>query len=135
MPVREVVSGQRLRPGTVVFSPADRDLRLVGGRLFLSAKVRERGWPTTITRFVQSLARDAGPRAVAVILSGLGNDGSAGIPSIKEGGGMTVAQADAECPAMPTHAIDTGLVDAVLPGHEIGKALTVLVDTVRHRCA
>jgi hypothetical protein len=68
---------------------------------------------------------DAGARAVAVILSGLADDGSGALGAIKAGGGVTFAQADAEWPDMPSHAVKTGFVDFVLSSENIGRALSV----------
>jgi two-component system, chemotaxis family, CheB/CheR fusion protein len=71
-------------------------------------------------------ASDARNRAVAVILSGLADDGSAALGAIKAAGGTTFAQADAEWQDMPKHAIATGFVDFVLSSKDIGRALTLL---------
>lgn len=123
MPVGAVEQGQRLAPNTVVLVPAQHDVAIVDGRLVLSRRAKAVGWPTTITSFLESLAIDAGARAVAVILSGLADDGSAALGAIRARGGSTFAQADAEWPDMPRHAIDTGFVDFVLSSENIGRAL------------
>jgi two-component system, chemotaxis family, CheB/CheR fusion protein len=99
---------------------------MVRGRLVLTACAPNRRWPKTITTFLRSLAIDAGRDAIAVILSGMANDGSAALGDIKRMGGTTFAQADAQWPDMPTHAIDTGHVDFVLSGEAIGLALSRL---------
>ncbi|MBW8837513.1 MAG: chemotaxis protein CheR, partial [Burkholderia sp.] len=72
-----------------------------------------------IDTFLESLAQDQGERAIAVILSGAGSDGTLGVRAVKEAGGLTVAQtANGTAPrhaAMPQSAIATGLVDLPLP--------------------
>jgi two-component system CheB/CheR fusion protein len=70
----------------------------------------------------------AGPRAVAVILSGLDGDGSAALKAIKAAGGLTFAQSDAAYDSMPRSAVETGHVDHLMPAVEIAKALLRLAD-------
>jgi len=124
--VSAIVQGQRIEPNRVVLLPAENDVTIVDGRLVLNARGQTRGWPSTITMFLRSLAIDAGVNAVAVILSGLADDGSAALGQIKRAGGATFAQADAEWPYMPAHAIETGYIDFVLSSEDIGLALTAL---------
>ncbi len=79
-----------------------------------------------IDLFFHSLAEAVGERAVAVILSGAGSDGSRGLMDVKNVGGLVVAQhpATAEFASMPSSAIQTGNVDLILPAHEIVEELT-----------
>jgi two-component system, chemotaxis family, protein-glutamate methylesterase/glutaminase len=126
MPVSTIEQGQRIEPNSVLLLPAGQDVAILDGRLVLSAREQQRGWPNTITTFLHSLAIDAGVDAVAVILSGLTGDGSAALGQIKRAGGVTFAQAHAEWPDMPTHAIETGHVDFVLSSEDIGPALAAL---------
>ena len=67
--------------------------------------------------FFRSLAQDLEEKAICIVLSGTGSDGTLGLAAVKGGGGMTMAQAEeqAKYPFMPRSAIDTGLVDYVLP--------------------
>src|SRR5207253_893304 len=71
--------------------------------------------------FFRTLADSRGPNAAAIILSGADGDGALGIKRIKERGGLTIAQDpdQAEHPSMPRTAIDTGMVDWVLPVEEM----------------
>jgi chemotaxis response regulator CheB len=126
MPVVEVEQGMRLEPNRVFVMPPRMDLTMTGNQFQLRATSRPRGWPKTINVFLCSLAEEAGPRAVAVILSGLDHDGSAALKAIKDAGGLTVAQSDASYPAMPRHAVETGHVDYLLPATEIAEALLAL---------
>jgi chemotaxis response regulator CheB len=134
MPVSTVEQGQCIAPNAVVLVPAQHDVAIIDGRLVLSTRAKTIGWPTTITNFLQSLAIDRGPRAVAVILSGLADDGSAAPGAIKAAGGATFAQADPEWSDMPRHAIETGYVDFVLSSEQIGRALSTksALHTARH---
>jgi two-component system CheB/CheR fusion protein len=132
MPVTAIAHGQRLEPNTVVLLPPRHDVALVEGRLMLSAAEKRFGWPNTITKFLRSLAIDAGDRSVAVILSGLADDGSAALGSIKAAGGTTFAQAGAEWLDMPMHAIQSGYTDFVLSSENIGRALARLAEAAVH---
>src|SRR5271166_593732 len=71
------------------------------------------------------MAREYGPRAICVVLSGTGSDGSLGLKAVKEGGGLAIAQdlAETEYDGMPRSAISTGGVDLVLPAAKIADAL------------
>jgi chemotaxis response regulator CheB len=126
MPVNVIVHGQTMTPNTVVLVPARHDVAIVDRRLKLSERANTVGRPNTITTFLRSLALDAGAAAVAVILSGLADDGSAALGAFKAGGGATFAQADPAWPEMPTNAIATGFVDFVLSSEDIGRALALL---------
>jgi len=67
-----------------------------------------------------------GPRAVAVILSGLDGDASAALKAIKTGGGLTFAQSDASFDSMPRSAVERGHIDHMIPAGEIAQALAHL---------
>lgn len=84
---------------------------------------RPPGWPKTINTFLCSLAEAAGPRAGAVILSGLDGDSSAALKAIKSGSGLTFAQPDASYDSMRRTAVETGHIDYLLPASGIAKAL------------
>ena len=81
--------------------------------------------------FFRSLAESQKERAIGIILSGTGTNGSAGLRFIKSEGGIVIAQdpATAAYAGMPRSAINTGVVDLVLPPHRMAEAL---VDVVRH---
>ena len=87
---------------------------------------KQRGWPTTISFFLFSLAETYGRRTVAVILSGLDCDGSVALKTIKGAGGLTFAQSNAKFKDMPKNAVETGYVDFVLPASEIAAKLLEL---------
>ena len=97
-------------------------------RLRLTAIEGPRGAPIAIDCFFRSLAKDQRECAVGIILSGTGGDGTLGIKAIKEAGGFVIAQqvSTAEHGGMPMSAIETGLVDQVLPPEQIPEVLTQL---------
>ncbi len=126
MPVVEVEEGMRLEPNRVFLIPPRMDLITTGNEFHLRTTARPPGWPKTINLFLFSLAEAIGPRAVAVILSGLDGDGSAALKSIKAAGGVTFAQSDATSKSMPREAVETGHIDYLLPAAKIAKALLAL---------
>jgi len=118
MEVLEAEDGMDVQPNRVYVIPPDSTLTLKDGRLHLEkpAPVRGQRWP--VDAFFTSLAEEHGERAVCIILSGGGSDGSNGLTSIKEHGGFTLAQAEHDSHAlsgMPQSASATGLVDFVMP--------------------
>ena len=126
MPIMEVKEGMRLEPNRVFVMPPHMDLTVTDSVFHLRTTSSPPGWPKTINIFLCSLAESAGPRAVAVILSGLDHDGSAALKAIKAAGGLTFAQSDASHDDMPRHAVETGHVDYLMPAVEIGNALLAL---------
>ena len=126
MLVLEVTRGMRLEPNRVFVMPPRVDMSLAGNAFDLRTTSRPAGWPKTINTFLCSLAEAAGPRAVAVILSGLDGDGSAALKAIKSAGGLTFAQSDASYDSMPRTAVETGHIDYLLPASGIAQALLAL---------
>ncbi|NEX61795.1 chemotaxis protein CheB [Noviherbaspirillum galbum] len=117
MPVLQVTQTVAIQPNHVYIIPPTKDLLMNDGSLQIVEAVRPHGRHVTIDVFFRTLAEVHRERAVGVILSGAGSDGAVGIARIKEKGGMTFAQLpdDAEYDSMPHCAIQTGLVDWVLP--------------------
>ena len=127
MEVVEVTDGMPLKSGRVFVAPAHREMRTDGLVLRLGIGLTQHyGWPTVISDFILSMADKCASRAIAIIVSGMGHDGSSALPAIKEAGGWTVAQSDAGCMAMPQAAIRTNNVDLFLRAQEIGKYLASL---------
>ena len=131
LPVAQVRDTVTLRPRHVYVIPPNRSLRAVGDTLTLSDDVGPDERRAPINIFLRTLADTYQSRAVAVILSGTGSDGSMGLKRVKELGGLTVAQlpSEAQHADMPTRAIDTMLVDYVLPAEQIP---TRILDYYRH---
>jgi two-component system, chemotaxis family, protein-glutamate methylesterase/glutaminase len=129
MPAVLAEHGQALRPGTIYVAPADRHLLVQGRQIELSRGPKENGVRPAADPLFRSLARSWGARAVAVVLSGALDDGSAGAASLADAGGTVVVQdpATAIVPGMPEAAIATTAASHVLPLDEIGGMLTRLV--------
>ena len=127
MTVKYAEDGMLLSPGTVHLIPRKKNLRIYQGKLFLTEQENRLNLPIDI--FFQSLAEDCGEHAVGIILSGTGSDGTRGVRAIKEVGGLVITQdeEDAKFDGMPRSAISTGIVDYVLPAHQIPRRLTEYV--------
>ncbi|UHD17058.1 chemotaxis protein CheB [Thiocapsa bogorovii] len=125
MPVREAVDGESVQPDQVYVIPPNCSLGLHHRRLLVLARQEERGLHLPIDIFLQTLADDLGPKAIGVVLSGTGSDGTLGLKAIKAAGGMTFAQDEgsAEHFGMPGSAITAGCVDLVLAPPEIASEL------------
>lgn len=116
MPVSEVAENTAVQPNRVYVMPPNHCLSIAGGVLKLSKPEHARGAHAEIDYFLRTLADDQHERAIAIILSGTGADGSIGARAIKAAGGMTIAQdpETAQHEGMPQSAIATGMVDHVL---------------------
>lgn len=123
--VMQVTSPTPIEKDTVYVIPPNRDLTMNDGYLRVTDPTRTRGAHVAIDLFFRTLARAHRQRAIAIVMSGSGSDGAVGLASIKEMGGLTMAQLpdDAEHDGMPKSAIDTGMVDIVLPAAEMPQKL------------
>ncbi len=117
MRVAQAVDGTKVEPNCVYVIPPGKHLMATNGHLKLTDLDREQGRRVAVDLFFRSLADTHGPHSAAVILSGADADGAIGIRRIKERGGLTIAQdpEEAEHGSMPRAAIDSGMVDWVLP--------------------
>lgn len=127
MPVIDVHDGMRVLPNCVFLAPPKMDMTFDGESFHLAPLRDARGWPTTISDFLRSLAASAGSRTIAVILSGKDYDGSAAMSAVRAAGGINMAQSDARSPEMPASAMKTGCVDFYLPSSEIAEQLLNVV--------
>jgi len=127
MEVVEVTDGMILEVGRVFVAPAHREMSTDGVRLSLARHFTEDyGTPKLVTQFLLSLASMCGPRTIAVIVSGMGGDGSTALSAVKKAGGRIFSQSDANYLQMPQAAVDTNCVDFELGAIEIGRYLALL---------
>ena len=114
--VQQAEDGMPIQGNQVYTIPNDKFMTVRGNRLYLTDKKDDRGPHMTINTFFLSLAADYGPKAIAVLLSGLGSDGTDGIKAIKKAGGLVIARDPdgTEFHSMPANAIATGMVDFIL---------------------
>jgi len=128
MPVIEVEDGGRLSPDHVHVMPANTEVIVRDGLLRLLPRPASSGVRLPIDGLFQSLGEELRSRAIGVVLSGTGEDGTAGLKDIKAGGGITFAQspASAQFSGMPASAIAAGVVDRVLAPDLIARELAQL---------
>lgn len=121
MQVFEVEDGMVVHPNCTYIIPPGYDMAFVNGTLQLFEPSEPRGHRLPIDFFFRTLAQDMRERAIGIVLSGNGSDGTFGVRAIKGEGGMVMAQnpAAAAFGGMPRSAIATGLVDYVLPVAEL----------------
>lgn len=127
MDIHQVEDGTAVEPGGIYLIPRKRNMTIFNGTLYLSDQ--EPGLNLPIDIFFRSLAADQTERAIGIVLSGTGSDGTRGIRAIKEEGGMVMAQdaEDAKFDGMPRSAAATGIVDFILPADRLPVELTKFV--------
>ena len=129
--VEQAENGMTVKSNQVYLIPSDKFMTIRKGNLYLTKKENVKGPHLTINKFFNSLAIECGKKAIGVILSGLGSDGTDGIKAIKKAGGMAIARdpETSEFGSMPSHAIATGLVDFILEPAEMPG---VIEDYIKH---
>jgi two-component system, chemotaxis family, CheB/CheR fusion protein len=125
MTVSQVTDGMRIEGNRVYVIPPQAYLSAHHGLLRLSPPEAPHGARLPFDFFLHSLAEEYGERAICVVLSGTGADGSAGLKAVSEQGGLVIAQdpEEAAYDGMPRNAIATGAVNLVLPVAQIPQAL------------
>ena len=132
-PVSQVTEPVRIAPDRVFVIPPNKRLDIVEGTLTPSSFTRAEQRRSPVDLFFRALARGYDSNAVAVVLSGTGANGSAGLKDIKESGGLVIVQdpGQAEYADMPQNAVATGLVDLVLPVEEMAARIVTYHDQSR----
>jgi two-component system, chemotaxis family, CheB/CheR fusion protein len=125
MPVTQAAEGVLIEPNRVYLIPPAVSITVEKGKLHLSALTERHGARTAFDTFLRSLAEECGERAICVVLSGTGSDGSEGLKAVKNMGGFIIVQQPSEATfdGMPKSAIQTGYADLILPVAEIPAAL------------
>src|SRR3954464_1678193 len=125
MNVQRVHGPLHIEANTVYVIPPGKTLQFHLGQLALGDIPDGRPRHVVVDIFSRTLADSHGPHAAAVVLSGMDGDGAIGIKRIKERGGLTVAQDPDQAVhnSMPRNAIDTGMVDWVLPVQDMPSRL------------
>jgi len=130
MKVTQARNRMKVEPNCVYVIPPDKDLSILHGSLFLLDPANRRGLRLPIDFFFRSLADDQRERAVGVILSGMGYDGTIGLRAIKENAGLSLVQSpeSAKFDAMPRSAINAGLADIVAPADELPEQIMAFLN-------
>ena len=125
MPVVEAQDQMKVGPNCVYVIPPNRDMSIFHGALQLSVPEQPRGQRMPIDAFLRSLAEDQGERAIGIILSGTGTDGTLGLRAILGAGGVSLVQepATAKYDGMPNSAIQAGYATQILPVEKMPEVL------------
>ncbi|GAA4328842.1 hypothetical protein GCM10023149_33060 [Mucilaginibacter gynuensis] len=117
MKVLEAANDEKLQRNCVYIIPTKKLMTIKGHQLKLADKIKDKTPNTAIDTFFFSLAKDKKDKAIAIVLSGTGTDGTKGIEAIKEAGGMVMVQepSSAKFDGMPNSAITSGNADFILP--------------------
>jgi two-component system chemotaxis response regulator CheB len=129
--VSYATDGESLPPvgrGRVILAPPDRHLVLRGGRLRLTSTPERHSCRPSVDELFESIAREAGDRSVACLLTGMGKDGAAGLLAIRRAGGVTIAQDEQSSVVfgMPREAIALGAAERILAIRDIAPVLKAL---------
>ena len=133
MAIHRVEDGMPVEPDSVYLIPPRKEMIVADGRLLLTDKAPQRDLSLPIDHFFRSLAQDAGARAVAIVLSGTGSDGSRGVRDVHDAGGLVIVQRpeSAQFDGMPKSAEDTGVADLLLAPEEMPEHLVANAARVR----
>ena len=134
LPVLLVENGVTVQRDRIYLIPPKKEMIISEGKLLLSDKGAQAELSLPIDTFFRSLAQDAGPRAIGIVLSGGGSDGSRGIRDIHDAGGLVLCQDEstAAFDGMPRSARDTGIVDQIIPPQLMAGVLTEHLRQVEH---
>ncbi len=131
--VKEAQSGDTLQAGRVLICPGSRHMKVkrlaMGDLVVLSDEERVNGHRPSVDVLFKSVAEEFGSLAIAVLMTGMGDDGAQGLGAVKQAGGMTIAQSEESCVVfgMPKAAIERGYATRVV-------ALDVLSSTLQALC-
>lgn len=130
MMVFEAKDKMEVKPNSIYLIPPGKIITLQNRTLSVVEKIRDHLPNTAIDIFLESLANESAEKAIAIILSGTGSDGSKGIQAIKNNGGTVVVQdpATAQFDGMPNSAIATGCSDMILAPEMIPEELLEFVE-------
>ncbi|KAA9008148.1 chemotaxis protein CheB [Histidinibacterium aquaticum] len=131
LPAVEIDGDVAPEPDTIYVAPPNWDVVVEDGMIRLKRPSSHPATPKpSADRLFQSLAEEAREAAVGIVLSGTGSDGSYGVKSLREAGGITIAQSreTAKYDGMPASAVATGCIDLSLSPQQIGEHLQRILD-------
>jgi two-component system chemotaxis response regulator CheB len=130
--VKEAQSGDMLRAGRVLICPGSRHMRVkrlaMGDLVVLNDDERVNGHRPSVDVLFRSVAEEFGSLAIAVLMTGMGDDGAQGLGAVKQAGGMTIAQSEESCVVfgMPKAAIERGYATRVVSLDTLSATLQAL---------
>ena len=126
LPVKEAEANEPVQPGVIYLCPGSHHLRVSStGKIVLDPGMRIEGYIPCANAALETVAAYSRLMAIAVVLTGMGNDAAKGVKSVKANSGYVIAQDEASSVifGMPAEAIKTGAVDEVADINEIGAAI------------
>jgi two-component system, chemotaxis family, protein-glutamate methylesterase/glutaminase len=128
LPAMHPADGQRIEPGVIYVAPSDHHLLVEDGQVKVTRGPRENRHRPAIDPLFRTAARSYGSRVVGIVLSGLLDDGAAGLMAIRMRGGLAVVQdpAEASYPEMPARALQYSGADCAMPAKDMAKLLVEL---------
>ncbi|MEN8885769.1 MAG: chemotaxis protein CheB, partial [Winogradskyella sp.] len=132
MIVSQIENGDEIEPNRVYIIPPGFELKLINNKLMLGEQIKPRGLRLPIDAFLKSLAEDKKDKAIGIILSGTGTDGTLGLRAIKAENGFTFVQSpeNSKYDGMPVSAISTGIVDHILDADKMAQKLLAYVNYI-----
>jgi two-component system chemotaxis response regulator CheB len=135
--VKEAQSGDLLLAGRVLICPGNRHLKAkklpLGNVAVLADEAAVHGHRPSVDVLFRSVAEEFGAQSIAVIMTGMGDDGASGMGAVRAAGGMTIAQSEESCVVfgMPKAAIDRGYVTRVVHLEDLPNTLQAQCTAVR----
>ncbi|MCF7794429.1 MAG: hypothetical protein K9N09_10745 [Candidatus Cloacimonetes bacterium] len=131
MKIFEVKDGMPVKKNSIYLTPPNKNIEIMNGVFYLLELDKTKVVNLPINHFFKSLSNEQAEKAICIILSGTGSDGTQSLKTIKAAGGMIMVQEEkqAKYDGMPHNAIETGLVDYVLP---VEKMPEILLKYIKH---
>ena len=135
--VAEAQAGDVLAPGRALLAPGDFHLRLTSRRISLEQGPRQHGVRPSVDTTLEDAAEHFGPAVLAVILTGMGVDGTAGCHAVKARGGLVFSESESSCVVygMPRAVVQAGLSDRVVPLDRLAPAIVRAIAALPTRSA
>jgi two-component system chemotaxis response regulator CheB len=124
------LSGEKVKAGTIYLSPANGNMEITSrGMIEISPFVSGDIYTPSCDKLFESVARTYGASCVAIVLTGMGDDGTRGAQAVKRAGGRTIGQDEASCVVygMPKAALESGCIDEEISLNDIGRYLNGLI--------
>lgn len=134
LPVYKIAAGMTLKPGAIYVMPGKVNVTLEKGKFFIAeSEAKSNNFPIDLC--FKSIAKAYNHRAIAVLLSGTGSDGTAGLQAISQAGGIAMIQSpeSAEFTGMSQNALPTGLVDEILSPQDLAQTISEIVRIAKNR--
>lgn len=133
VPVKEAEHGEEIQPGTVYLAPGNFHMTIFANRILLHQQPKIHGMRPAVDFLFESAAEYYGKDVLAVILTGMGKDGTDGMKHIKHAGGHTIAQSQASCVVygMPGSAMKAGVVDVCVALEQISDIINEILKVKR----